>query len=243
MADSSSQRAFVAGATGFTGRAVVRVLRAAGIPTWAHVRPNSARAEGMIPAFEAEGAQVVRTEWNAEALNTELAAIRPTLVFSLLGITQAGAKREQKRTGQLPDYDTVDYGMTRLLIDATRAQAPQARFLYLSSIGVSEARPSNAYMLARWKCETDLRASGLSWTIARPSFLTGPERDESRPMESIGAALTSGLGRALALVGATSLERNYSPIDNQQLAKVLVQSTLDPAWANRVLEARDMPRR
>lgn len=243
MSVSSSHRVFVAGATGYTGRAVVETLRSMNIPVWAHVRANSARAEALIPEFEGRGAQVVRTDWNTEALKAELQNVQPTVVFALLGITRSGAQREAKRTGKLPDYETVDYGMTRMLLDATRAVAPTARFVYLSSTGISASRPSNAYMLARWKCEQDILSSGIDYLIARPSFISGPDRDESRPMERIGSSVVGALGGALSAVGITAVERAIGPISNHQLARVLVDAALDPTQTKRILEAKEMPRR
>ena len=47
--------AFVAGATGFVGRAVVPALRRAGVTTIAHVRPDSARLDEWRKRFASTG--------------------------------------------------------------------------------------------------------------------------------------------------------------------------------------------
>ena len=44
-AGTTASPAFVAGATGFTGREVVRLLVERGVPAVAHVRPDSPRLE------------------------------------------------------------------------------------------------------------------------------------------------------------------------------------------------------
>jgi uncharacterized protein YbjT (DUF2867 family) len=60
--------AFVAGATGFTGREVVRVLRERKVDTVAHVRPDSAKLEAWRARFEAQGARVDTTAWETDAM-------------------------------------------------------------------------------------------------------------------------------------------------------------------------------
>ena len=52
------QIAFVAGATGYTGREVVRVLLERGVRTVAHVRPDSPHVDEWRSRFEAQGAAV-----------------------------------------------------------------------------------------------------------------------------------------------------------------------------------------
>lgn len=49
-------KAFVAGATGYTGRAVVAELRALGLETTAHIRPNSPQRERWTREFADLGA-------------------------------------------------------------------------------------------------------------------------------------------------------------------------------------------
>jgi len=87
----ASERAFVAGATGYVGREVVAALRAAGVETWAHVRPDSPRLREWRERFGALGAQVDVTAWDAVAMRDRLTTLSPTVVFALLGTTQARA--------------------------------------------------------------------------------------------------------------------------------------------------------
>ena len=44
-------------------------------------------------------------------------------------------RRESSRTGQLPTYAQVDTGYTQWVLDAVEAVAPEARVVYLSSLG------------------------------------------------------------------------------------------------------------
>ena len=233
-------RAFVAGATGYTGRAVVAALAGAGHTVTAHVRPGSRSLATVGPELEAAGATVDTTPWEPDAMRATLAALEPDLVFGLLGITRAGARREEQRTGVAPSYETVDYGLTALLADAAAALPDKPRFVYLSAVGTS-AKTRNAYLAWRWKAEEHVRASGLPWTIARPSFITG-DRDESRPLETVGGHVVTGAVKLLGAFGAKRLRDRYRQRTNTELAQALVAAALDPAWANRVVESEDLDR-
>lgn len=213
--------AFVVGATGYTGRAVVEALRAAGRETVAHVRPTSSRLAEWTQRFEALGATVDATPWEAEAFRATLVRLAPSLVFSLLGTTRKRSAQEGR--GALAGYEEVDYGLTKIALDAACAVDPAPRFVYLSSIG---AHPDtrNPYLAARAKVEAALRASGIPCLIARPSFITGPDRDDGRLLERVGA----GVGDvALGLVGALGgrrLRARYASTTNAQLARGLIRA-------------------
>src|SRR5687767_5807051 len=191
------KKAFVAGATGYTGRSVVSELRAAGVQTWAHVRPDSSRLGEWRARFEAIGAVVDTTPWEERAFKARLAELRPDLVFALLGTTRARARAAAADAS----YEAIDYGLTALLLRATHGGAPHARFVYLSAIGVSG--PSrNPYMDVRWRIEQEVLRSGIEYVITRPSFITGADRDEHRPGERAAALVVNG---ALQMLGAIGL--------------------------------------
>jgi nucleoside-diphosphate-sugar epimerase len=235
----SDDIALVIGATGYTGRAVVAELCARGIETWAHIRPDSTSLDTLRAEFEACGAHVDITPWEKDAIHARVAALRPTLVFGLLGITAAGAKREARRRGSAPPtYMSVDYGLTAMTIDACVAAGIRPRFVYLSSMGVRE-EARGAYIRARVEAERHLRESGLPYTVARPSFITGG-RDEARPAEAIGAAVSDAALDVLGALGARRLRRRYRSRTNDELATALVDAALDPACEGRVLESEEL---
>jgi nucleoside-diphosphate-sugar epimerase len=229
--------AFVAGATGFTGREVVRVLRARGLRTVAHVRPDSPRLAEWRARFEALGAEVDATPWRADALAGTLRRVEATHVFAALGTTRARG-REAAARGASDTYETVDYGLTRLLLEAAVAAAGRPRFVYLSSAGVTPGT-RNAYLAARARLEAELRASGLPFTIARPSFITG-ERDEPRRLERVAAsAVDAALGVA-ARLGARRVADRYRSTTSAALAEALVRLALDPEAEHRVFESESL---
>lgn len=229
--------AFVAGATGYTGREVVRELVECGAQTVAHVRPESERLGAWRERFSSIGAEVDDTSWAPEPMTRTLQALAPTHVFALLGTTRARAKHEGMSANEA--YERIDYGLTALLVDAA-AQCDRApRFVYLSAAGVGP-RSRNPYVAARWRAEEHLRASGLPWTIARPSFITGPDRDERRPLERLGASVSDKMLALAGSLGARRLRDRYRSTDNTTLARGLVRVALDPSQQGRLVYSEEL---
>ena len=235
-------RAFVAGATGYTGRAVVAQLCADGHEVVAHIRPDSPRRTHWQELFAnlpgSERLTVDLTAWTSGDMNATLARVQPDLVFALLGTTASRKKvaAAQGRDPNAESYERVDYGLTALLIEASVACGSAPRFVYLSSLGVRKGGPG-AYLLARWKTEEALRATTLAWTIARPSFITGDNRDEDRFGERFGAGMADAGLRGLAALGMGGLLARYGSMRNDELASGLIRHALDPESACTVVEA------
>jgi uncharacterized protein YbjT (DUF2867 family) len=232
------QIAFVAGATGYTGREVVRILLERGVRTVAHVRPDSPRAEAWRNRFEADGAAVDSTPWDDAAMTRTLTALQPTHVFSLLGTTRA-RRRASAARGRTESYESVDYELTATLIRASLASGSRPRFVYLSSLGVRE-HTSNPYLVARWRAESVLRASGLPYTIARPSFITGPDRDESRPAERVAAVVANVVGGVARVLGAGRLAGSVTSLTGAELAAGLVRHAFDAASEGATLSSEEL---
>jgi nucleoside-diphosphate-sugar epimerase len=229
--------AFVAGATGYTGREVVRALVEAQVDTVAHVRPDSARLADWRERFSELGARVDATAWDSEAMAQILAAIRPTLVFALIGTTRARGRNAGP--GRAETYETVDIGLTSMLIDAAVASEARPRFVYQSSTGV-HADARSRYMATRWQVEERVRHSGLLYVIARPSLITGSDRDEFRTGERVASVVSdAGLAFASAL-GAKKLRARYRSTTNVALANALVRIATDPDAQSRVYESEEL---
>ncbi len=226
-------RAFVAGATGYTGREVVHQLCEQKAAVAAHVRPGSRSAEKWAADFRGWGAEVVEAAWEPEPLRAALAAHRPELVFSCIGVTRASAKRDQIGGG-VDIYEEVDVKLNGMLVDAVAAAGLAPRFVYLSSVGASDSARSK-YLASRARAEAAVSASGLPFTIARPSFISGPGRDAGRPAERAAAAIGDGVLAVAGVLGARRLRDRYRSIDNVQLARALIAAALDPACAGQVL--------
>jgi nucleoside-diphosphate-sugar epimerase len=231
-------RALVAGATGYTGNAVVGELVAQGVETWAHVRPDSARLEAWRATFAAQGVQVLATPWQPDALRDALIRTAPHAVFALLGTTRARARRGP--SGDVENtYQAVDYGLSRMLLDAALASGTQPRFIYLSSAGVSD-RARGEYLQVRARFERELRESGLPYVIARPSFITGADRAEQRPLERAAAGVIDTLLGVAGRLGAARLLARYRSTDAGTLARALVRLSMDPAARNTIVESEGL---
>lgn len=237
---SSTHTAIVFGATGLTGRFVVSHLVKRGVRTIAHVRPDSSRLAEWTERFAKDGAEVSSAAWTKEAIEALVAKEKPSLVFGLLGTTQARVKEAARsgRDASKETYDAVDIALTEMAIAACGAITPRPRFVYLSSVGTSDTA-AGSYLQARARVERTLRESGVPYTIARPSFIVG-ERDTPRALEKMSAPLVNGLLGVLGAVGAKDLRDRYRSITGEELAKALVVLGRDAAWTNRVAEPGDL---
>jgi uncharacterized protein YbjT (DUF2867 family) len=239
---STSRVAWIAGATGYTGRELVAHARSAGARVHAHVRPDSPRLAAHQRRFEDElGAHVERTPWEPDALREALARTQPSEVYALLGTTKARARAAAKAGAPPADYAAIDVGLTLMLLDACSAAGIRPRFIYLSSLG-AQTDASSAYMSARGQVEDAIRASGLPYTIVRPSFISGPDRDERRLGERFGATLSDAVLGVIGALGGGRVRDRYRSIDAAALARAMVELAADPNAVNQVIEANALPR-
>jgi len=94
--------------------------------------------------------------------------------------TVAGAVRDARAIVLIPDRGDAErhaHVALRTLAVAARQHAPAAHLLLVSSfaVGHGPAHPLNrvtASLAGRLAAERALRASGLAWTIVRPTWLT-----------------------------------------------------------------------
>ena len=220
------KKAWVAGATGFTGREVVRGLIERGVEVVAHVRPDSAKLETWTTYFKEMGARVDSTPWEPAALAAELAKIQPDLVYCLIGTTK---KRMRSDAKDHESYETVDYGLTAMLVDAAVASTSSVSsetkskptFVYLSASGTKENSPF-AYFQARWKAEQAVLNSGLPCVIARPGVIRG-DRDERRVMEEVAGVVGDAVLGVIAKLGGKAFEERYQSTSDHELGYRLVE--------------------
>jgi uncharacterized protein YbjT (DUF2867 family) len=235
------EKAFVAGATGYTGREAVRVLAEKGVPTVGHVRPDSPRIHDWRRRFAQMGASVDETAWELKAMTETFSRLRPAYIFSLLGTTRSRIQ-QVAAAGKDPksqDYEAVDYGLAAMMIAAAQAAGIQPVFVYLSAAGVTP-KAASPYYRARFKLEQELISSGLPYIIARPSFIIGPDRDEKRLGEIYGARLLDLLLSLAGLLGLKKLNARYRSTGNTVLAAALARLALDPDSAGKIFESENL---
>ena len=215
---------FVAGATGYTGNAVVKYLSELGIACTAHIREHSANLDTKRAQLESYGATVVVTPWTAEKIQGLLLNCQPTHVVSALGITKSGAKKEHARLGTAPTYSSVDRDLSLMIYTAATELEQPPRFVFVSSMGADGAQ--NNYIRARYEVEQTILNGALPYFIARPGFITGSDRPESRPLEQGAAMIWDAALTSLSWVGFRKLRQNYASMSATTLATSLVRHAL-----------------
>jgi uncharacterized protein YbjT (DUF2867 family) len=149
---------FVTGATGFVGHAVLQRLCAAGHVVRCLVRHGS---EGRLRGFGA----IARIEGDVltrRGLEEGMAGC--DAVIHLVGII-----REHRAANVT--FERVHVEGTRNVLEAAKAAGVQ-RYLHMSALGTRPGAASR-YHLTKWAAEEAVRASGLTWTIFRPSIIYG----------------------------------------------------------------------
>lgn len=236
-------RVFVAGATGYTGRAVVEACARRGLPTAAHVRPDSERRAEWARLFAEIGATMDVTPWERAAMAATLRRLRPTHVFVCVGTTRARG-RQAARAGRAESYATVDLALPMLLIDAAEDAAAadpavRPRLVYLSAVGARE-HTRNAYGRVRGLVERRLREGRLPWLAVRPAVITGADRGERRLLERTIGALGDALLRPLPLLGGGRLRDRYRSTTGPALAEGMVRVAIAERGPGRVVGGEEL---
>ncbi|MGV2827324.1 SDR family oxidoreductase [Myxosarcina sp. GI1(2024)] len=160
-------RALVVGATGQTGRHIVRELVNKNIPVRALVRNLEKAREILPPESESVVGDVLKPETIDRALND----------CSVL-LCATGASPSLDPTGPYK----IDYQGTKNLIDAAKAHQIE-HFVIVSSICASKFfHPLNLFWLVLyWKKQAEeyLQNSGLNYTIVRPGGLKNEDNSDN----------------------------------------------------------------
>lgn len=163
----------VTGASGFVGRSLVAHLARAG----KQVRAATRQPEAIVVPV---GVEVVGVPDFAGAIAWEPLLADVAAVVHLAGIAHIGASVSAAAYERVNRQATAEFA-------AACAGAHVSRLVFMSSIraqsgplapGVlTEAdppRPTEAYGRSKLAAEGDVRASGVQWTILRPTAIYGP---------------------------------------------------------------------
>jgi len=149
----------VTGATGFVGRHIAAVLTRRGHAVRALVRrPTQART------LESLGVELVPGDLADVAALTTLTRGAHAVVHLVGIIVEKGPAT----------FRAVHVDGTRRVVEAAR-QAGIERFVHMSAVGARDEPGATLYHRTKWHAEEQVRASGLSHAVFRPSIISGPE--------------------------------------------------------------------
>lgn len=218
------RRILMLGATGSIGRATVRALVAAGYDVVCFVRPQR-------PGSSSPRARTLATDAARHELTQSGVEFREGDVQDSASVVRDAFRGERfdavvscmaSRTGVPRDAWAIDHAAHRNVLTAAQdAGVPQ--MVLLSAICVQ--KPSLAFQHAKLAFEQALMASGLTWSIVRPTaFFKSLSGQVARVQR----------GKPFLLFGDGALTA-CKPISDDDLAAYLVACLEDPALQSRVL--------
>ena len=196
---------YVAGATGYIGREVVKRALKRGYTVHASVRLNS---ETALPQNDRLILDIIQTERDETEFNIPMRASVISCISS--------------RTGTDKDAHNIDYQMNVSLLNCARASDANV-FLMLSAICVQ--KPKLAFQYAKLKFEDALQTSGLNYSIVRPTAyfksLTGQVKrvEKNRPFLFFG----------------DGTETACTPISKRDLAEFMLDTIHEHSSWNKIL--------
>lgn len=212
----------VTGATGGLGRRVIRRLRERSLPVRAFVQLTSRYGE-----LEQRGAEVFIGDLRQER-DIQKACVGVEYVISTHGSNASTQGNAQ----------TIDYRANIDLIDAAKA-AGVKHFVFVSVLGADRGYEDAPVFKAKWAVEQYLKASGLNYTILRPSGFASNLLPLAERFRQTGIYLLIGDPKA-----------RTSIVSTDDLAKIAVDSVTTTGAINQtfavggpeVLDRADVPR-
>lgn len=200
----------VIGGTGDLGRHVARRLLDGGDPVRIMTRDRARAAE-----LASAGAEVVEGDLLDRASLERACKGATGVVMAAHSLFGRGRNASSH----------VDDRGVRTLIEVARS-AGVRRFVYMSIYDFGPAFQSVPFFRIKYEMEEHLKASGLAWTIIRPTAFM-----ESHAHQMLGAPVAAK-GR-VSLFGRGEQPRNF--VATEDVARVVVQALHDPAAAGQTI--------
>ncbi|MCU0525957.1 MAG: SDR family oxidoreductase [Elainella sp. Prado103] len=207
-------KAFVAGATGETGRRIVSELVQRGIPVRALVRDREKARQILPPEAEIVVGDVLQPDSLRSGIGDS------TVLFCA--------------TGAAPSFDPtgpykVDYEGTKNLVDLAKEQGIQ-HFVMVSSLCTSQLfHPLNLFWLILvWKkrAEEYLQASGLTYTIVRPGGLKNEDNTDGIVMAKADTLFEGSIPRQK--VAQVCVESLFQSTARNQVLEIVASPEVTP---------------
>lgn len=203
-------KAFVAGATGQTGRRIVEELVKRNISVRALVRNLETAREILPPEAELVTGDVLNAASLAELIGDCTVLLCAT-----------GAKPSFDPTGPYK----VDYEGTKNLVDAAKIKGIE-HFVLVTSLCVSNFfHPLNLFWLILvWKKQAEeyLQKSGLTYTIVRPGGLKNEDNTDAIVMESADKLFDGSIPRTK--VAQVCVEALFEPASRNKIVEIVAKS-------------------
>ena len=200
-------KAFVAGATGETGKRIVQELIARDIPVRALVR-DLEKARSILPeVVDLVQGDVLKPEDLSAALSDSTVLLCAT--------------------GAAPSFDPtgpykVDYEGTKNLVDAAKAKGIE-NFVFVSSLCTSKLfHPLNLFWLILvWKKQAEeyIQKSGLTYTIVRPGGLKNEDNSNPIVMQSADTMFDGSIPRQK--VAQVCVESLFEPASRNKIVEIV----------------------
>jgi divinyl chlorophyllide a 8-vinyl-reductase len=211
------RRVMVLGATGTVGQATVHALLRHGFHVTCFVRPHAGVGGNLTPD---EVASLLKG-----------AELRFGDVTNLLSLQQDGFRSDQfdvlisclaSRTGDPTEAWAIDHQAHVIALECAK-KASVKQMVLLSAICVQ--KPKLAFQHAKLAFEQELMASGLIYSIVRPTALFKSLSGQIERVKKGKPFLVFGNGTLTAC----------KPISDHDLAEYMVQCINDPSLHNRIL--------
>ncbi|GAB4536394.1 MAG: SDR family oxidoreductase [Pleurocapsa sp.] len=206
-------QALVVGATGQTGRRIVKQLIQKNISVRALVRNREKATEILPPEAELIVGDVLKPETIQQALDHCSVLICATGASPSLNPTEP--------------YQ-VDYQGTKNLVDAAKASKIE-HFVIVSSLCVSRFfHPLNLFwLILYWKkqAEAYLQKSGLTYTIVRPGGLKNEDNDQNILMSGADTLFEGSIPRTK--VAQVCVEALSQPAAKSKIVEVITTPETD----------------
>ena len=211
----------VTGASGFVGSHVVPELVAGGHRVVALVR-DRASGDAVMARLDADQRRSVELRTGDPVAGAGLAEALIGVDATVHLVAIARDRDDGKSLAR------VNVGGTVRMLEAAR-QAGVTRFIHVGALGVKDD-PELHYASSKAKAEAAVRASGLDWTVLKPSLLWGP-RDG---FFNIVADLVRTSPIVVPVPG--SGKSRFQPLAVADLAICVRMSLEDPSTIGRAIE-------
>ena len=199
----TSKRILLIGATGTAGRATLDALAADGHEVICFARSDADLGVDVRVGDADDPVSLARDGFRGEAFDTVVSCIA-------------------SRSGTPRDAWAVDYGVNAVLLEAAKA-ASVVQFILLSAICVQ--KPLLEFQHAKLAFEAELIASGLTYSIVRPTAF----------FKSLSGQLDRVRAGKPFLVFGDGLLTACKPISDRDLGAFIAGCVDDPSRANQIL--------